>query len=483
MIELLDYKSTRRLAIDHSLSRSTPGSFTGITEAAARANMQQVQQSTKQVPRSTPHGEYAIATASPLDGSTNLWDQVWAKVNTLVGGGKMQLIYPFMDWTWATPKPGYIDATAYNVVGQIPKWSAIGKYSPSATDLYSSYKNMINTCPKLTLTPSQALRVKEVQDQINAAQTTLTEDENARKYAWAQAIKDLPHGFPHPVYEKWYQTSGQKAIIDADSAAVQKAATTKADIVAQQNPNYKEAIEKAAMPTDQYARKAGFLKCDVSGYPEWRAGFLVSQGRDWVAQLSDGGGNPLIIEMDASKASSAMKESWAGGAADYGSSFFGIYANGSWHDMKLTESDSNVKVQINIKAVTQVPVKPGEWYNPGYLGVLAREHQWNDPFTTEGGDSPVFGKGGLLPLMITGMIAGYQTSFTITMSSATFQNHESEFKAAGGIRIGPFHIGGGYHTHSDSWTKSTSGTSFTGESKAKYPFIIGFIVAEPGIGE
>ena len=419
----------------------------------------------------------------PDTGSVNLWDQTWAKVNAVLGGGgKMQLIYPFMDWTWPVPNPGYIDATAYSVVGQMPKWSAVGKYAPSDKTLYDSYKIMINECPKLVLTPEQQQQVRQVQDQINAAQTTLTQDTNAKNYDWVQAQK-VPPGVPPPNYNDWYESSGWKARLDADSQAVQKAANTKAEIVQQQNANYTAAIQKAAMPTDPYGSKAGFLKCSINGKDEWRPGFILNQGQDWVAQLTQGGGNPLTIQMEASKETHAMKESWAGGAADYGSCFFGIYANGSWHDMNLTESDSKVQVEINIKAVTQVPVRAGEWYDSGYLSYLAKYNQWNSPFTTQGGQSPVFGKGGMLPLAISSMIAGYQISFSISMSSSTYERHVADFKASGGIRIGPFHIGGGYETHSDTWTKTATGTTFKGESKATYPFIVGFIVAEPGIGE
>ena len=419
----------------------------------------------------------------PDTGSVNLWDQVWAKVNAVLGeGGKMQLIYPFMDWTWPVPNPGYIDKTAYSVLGQIPKWSAVGKYAPSDKSLYDSYKNMINTCPKLVLTPEQREQLKEVQDQINEAQTTFTSNTKAKNYDWVQAQK-VPPGVPPPQYAEWMVSSGWKATLDADSLAVQTAANNKAEIVRQQNANYSSAIQKAAMPTSEYDKKAGFLNCSVSGNDEWRPAFITNQGQDWIAQLTQGGGSPLHIEINASRASHAMKESWAGGAADYGGSFFGIYIDGSWHDMKLTESDLDVNVSIDIQAVTQVPVRAGEWYDSGYLSILAEKQQWNPPFTTQGGQSPVFGQGGLLPLAISSLIAGYKVSFRISMSKNTYDRHVSDFRSSGGIRIGPFHLGGGYSTHSDTWNKSTDGTTFSGTSTARYPFIIGFMVAEPGLSD
>ena len=421
-------------------------------------------------------------SSSPDTGSVNLWDQTWAKVNAVLGGGsKMQLIYPSVDWTWPLPNPGYTNATANSVVDQVPNWSAVGK-SISVSSLYASYKILINKCPKLTITPELEMHLKQANEKLDAAHTTLTGDTGAKNRNWIEAQK-VPSGILPPKYDEWLVSSGWKARLNADSQAVQKAVNTKVEIVQQQNAYYAPAIKKAAMPTDPHATKPGFLKCNVNGKDEWCPGFILNQGQDWVAQLTQGGGSHLTIQMDASKAAHAMKESWAGGATGYGSSFFSIYANGSWHDMNLTESNLEVQVEINIKAVTQVPVRAGEWYDGEYLSYLATCNRWNSPFTTQGGESPVFGKGGILPLTISYMIAGYQVSFSISMSSSTFDKYVSDFKACEGIRIGPFHVGGGYNTQSDTWTKETSGMTFKGESKATYPFIFGFIVAEPGLGE
>ena len=149
--------------------------------------------------------------------------------------------------------------------------------------------------------------------------------------------------------------------------------------------------------------------------------------------------------------------------------------------MNLTKEDSSVTIEINIEAITQVPVRAGSWYNSGYLDVLAKNDYWNPPYTKTGGQSPVFGKGGILPLTIMSMLCGYKVGFKINMSSSTYSRHSSEFEASGGIRIGPFHIGGGYRTSTDSWDHSTDGASFSGQSKADYPFILGFVVSQPGL--
>ncbi len=88
-----------------------------------------------------------------------------------------------------------------------------------------------------------------------------------------------------------------------------------------------------------------------------------------------------------------------------------------------------------------------------------------------------------MPLMITGMVVGYKPSFKVTMRSSTFDRYKSKLEAAGGVRIGPFHFGGTYSRTTDNWNKTVKDDSFTGESTADYPFILGFTVAKPGLSE
>ena len=92
----------------------------------------------------------------------------------------------------------------------------------------------------------------------------------------------------------------------------------------------------------------------------------------------------------------------------------------------------------------------------------------------------MFGKEGMIPLVVTGMIAGYQPSFKIKMSRNTFEKHKSKFTTCNGIRIGPFQFGvsasGG--VSSDKWKRSVSNNTFSAKSTAEYPFIMGFTVSE-----
>ena len=199
---------------------------------------------------STNHDDFKFLQYKAENG-TNLWDQTWGKLNEYVSGGKVQIVYPFINWTWHNPQPGYIDATAYSIVNQMPQWSAIGKYAPSATGLFSAYRSMLLNCVDLSLTPHQNQQWKDIADQLTAAQNTLTRDTKAMEYDYAQARK-VPPGKPVPTWAEWYKSSGWDKRIEDDEQAVDKLAETLALIVAQENLEYKEAVDASKLPTDPY---------------------------------------------------------------------------------------------------------------------------------------------------------------------------------------------------------------------------------------
>ena len=256
-----------------------------------------------------------------------------------------------------------------------------------------------------------------------------------------------------------------------------------------ENIQYKQAVESSEMPEFEekavkssyryydddranfgqgQGQKQGFLSCDVQGKKQWRPEFIVSDGQDWVSRLTSDFGSQISIELEASRPSTALKESWAGSYTN--NCFFATFKRGSWHDMNLAAADNSLRVSMMISAVKHVPVRPGAWFDSQYLKFLAHMDKWNPPFTNE----KVFGKDGILPLMISGFVAGYKIRFQIYMSSNTYHRYVAEFMEAEDIRIGPFHTGNTYH-------KSADGRSFTIETGATYPSIIGFTVDTFGL--
>ena len=429
------------------------------------------------------------------DNNLSLWDQIWTKVNSILKSSeKLQLVYPTVSWYWSPPEPGYINSEAYSILNQMPQWSAvIGMYFPSATDLFTAYKVMLSSCPKLTIPPDLESQLQEIQVQIDAATKKLQADEEAKNNAWIQS-QNVPLGTEPPVYDEWMQTSGWKEQLDHDLQAIEKANDIKVQLIKQQNEGYEAAINACALPTGP---KEGFAKCDISGTEEWRANYIISDV-DWASQLVSGKrGFPLSIHIDSTNQSSSINRSWAKGAQDT-PSFLRIQNKGRLSDLLMS---GDFVIDIDIKAVTVVPIQQDSWYNSDYLTQLAEKGWWNSPFTTTGGSSPVFGKGGLLSLKVSGLIAGVGISFrmeyapkssltdvgvtlTTNVTTQLYNEVPSKIVTSDEFHIGPFHFDTKRIDTVPSAVipgqKMNLVSVFSGESSDAHPGIIGLIVSECG---
>ena len=92
-----------------------------------------------------------------------------------------------------------------------------------------------------------------------------------------------------------------------------------------------------------------------------------------------------------------------------------------------------------------------DWYSSGYLANLKQQDSWTSGYSAD----KVFGKNGLLPLVTTNFIA--TIGMTLKISQSSFNKHEKEFNAAGGIRIGPFKFGRDGGTSEMNWDRPRGG--------------------------
>ncbi len=423
----------------------------------------------------------ATAANTPIDQS--LFDQTYTEIEKkLLGAGKnLQLVSPTIDWWWDTASTGQIAPRAYQLANSIPKWSPVGDFSPGASGLYESYVQVLQHVNP-SIPPEQQQAWNDAHNQLIAAQNKWQNDQTAMYRAWVVATTNLPPGVPAPDFTTWQKDSGWLGTLHADSVQIGKMQENMANITGQMDPELKAALAASAMPADKNAQKAGFTTMDQGDgtlipVPNYLIG---TSGQDWVALLTKGGGNQKSISVSQSQSSDNMTKSWAASHFSVDEWFWSVEASGSWSRLDIDDSDKSVSAQIDMTA-TWVQVTPGQWYDGAYMKTLAGQGNFFTPWTAKGGTSPVFGEGGVLPVMITGLVVAYQPSFTITMSQNTYTQAKQQFEAATGVRIGPFSFGGSGGHASNTVDKTASNGTFTGKSTATYPFIIGVTVALPGL--
>ena len=382
----------------------------------------------------------------------------------------MQL--PFTSYYWEDPKPGYINYRTYDLFNERPLWSAVQKREAAGTGVYEAYGTVIQFAPKLVPEPSQLHEVEELDSLINRAHVKMQEDEDAVFNLFAIAKKKAPSVGAELKYTSWLVSSGWQKTLHGDQLMVGKLENEKAGVL-QQYPDNQEAIAAyTPPPSSAPTTDKAFLKCSVKGTEIWRAIYTAPTPRDIVNMMSMGG-QEMFFEIDSSNSSSELKNCWSGGNASLDDGFFGINLGGSWQKLDLTKGGLSVNLSIKFDKIDQFTVKPGDWYSGTYLGELKKRNMWSGDYS----EKIVFGKEGLLPLITTNVIACIGITMSIQISQSSFDRHKEQFKAAVGIRIGPFQFGGEGGHSSDKWNKKTEGSSFTVSLTDAYPYIVGYKVA------
>ena len=419
------------------------------------------------------------------DQTINLYGQTYEQIvkTALAGSGKkFQLVNPQQDWTWPPASFGYIDPQAYRFVGQMPKWTAAGTYQPGGNDMHQAYLQVLSLW--------NAMGKGIADDKIREARDSVTRTQN--KYMQDQQIADVSY----ITYQKQQQAAGDKAddydtwiaknwkaTFDTDQAAYREALNALSKLVGEKNEGLQQAIDAATPPPGPSDPKAGFVKVLMPGGAiEVRPNYDYPDPKVWADRVANGGGKSLTIHLSASASSSSLVDSWAGGSTGLDTGFFSLFGSGGWQKLDLATEDKSVEVTITLKAYNVFEVGPDKaWYNSAILSKLAKENDWNPPFSTNGGGgyTPVFGKGGVLSLVLTGLVAGYQPSIDITMSDATYSKYKESFDASGGIRVGPFEIGGSGGSSEAKFKKKSENKKFHYESTATYPFMMGITVVNP----
>ena len=411
----------------------------------------------------------------------NLYGQTYEQIVQNVLGGRrdnFQLMSPMLDWTWAPAPSGFIDPRAYRIVGQLPKWTAVGTYEPGGKYMHQAYLEVLN----LFNAREKAIRedrVKEATDRVTRAQKKMMEDEQLADLGYSDYRKALPPGIPAKSYEEWIGIYW-KGTLDADTLVYNKAVETLALVIGEENTGLDDAIEAATPPKSPSELKPGFVKVKTGPTIEVRPNYIFSDPKQWADRVAAQGGMSLSIKLSASARSTAISKSWAGGvitgAGTIEDVYFAFKGSSGWERQDLTTEDKTVEIEINFRAISMLEVGPdSSWYNSGLLRRLATGgYGGNFP-------KPAFGEGGVLPLVVTSLIAVYQPSIDITMSEATYNKYSESFNAALGIQIGPFVIGGKGGHSGENWSKYTENKTFHVESYAPYPYIIGITVKNPGM--
>ncbi len=428
----------------------------------------------------------------------NLFSQSYGEIiKNILGDGThyFQMLGNPQSFNWPVAAAGQISPEAYQLMSAAPTYSPVGEFGGvGESTLFSNYKQVFSHVG-FKVSPEHAQQLTKLSNQAKAAQKAVVDAGTDANTAYNTAKQNggafFKTKFPTP--ESWFDGPGKTYMKEIKTA--EKAADGIFDqIQALNEANQPEELQDAmnliklpsGSPSGGNTPRGWAVVKDQSGVLQWQPSFEIStNSQNWRQQLTDGSIGEKTISLSASKSDSSITKSWAGGSVSVGTPFWGFYANGSWSKTDISESDDSIEVTVKLQSATNVLITPGDWYEGGFLKQLATAgnsgtgYEILPPYSASG-DQALFGKDGICSTMITGLVVAYKPSFSVTMKSSTYQQHEEEIKASAGLRIGPFTFGGsgGHYSQDISTTGNT--TTLTGGSTSEDPVILGVTVGFPG---
>jgi hypothetical protein len=432
----------------------------GATFASARKSLQ----------RALRDAEQSLAADSPYD--QNAWAILYgAMVNGYgVDPDRFQMVYPSIAWDWKTEQLGYIGPAQYDTLSTIPAWSAVGKYTSTADRFDNQYKAFLNVISPNTSDPDLRRRIDE-------AGNDLTDKTNAYTRVVQQA-RDAYNADPNdkkPDFTAWLGTidgKGWQTQINSAEKAMNQAQANYTSVVDEaKTPNLTEALD-AAGQGQYYAKLNDPNLAAMPKVPNWST---TQTSQKWADKAANGDVPGGSISISNSDSAYSYSKTWAKGSASVGDWFWSVKVKGSWERIDAFATDSNLSASVAFQGIELIGIQPSPWY----MGVSALQNgPYKRGYSKYGGDDTVavFGENGFLPMIKTGMYAVYRPTFSINVNQSTFRSFSEKFKAAVGLRIGPFTFEADGGSEKAGWEASESGLNFTGKSTSRVPSIFGLTV-------
>jgi hypothetical protein len=383
-----------------------------------------------------------------------------------------QMSVPPPAWDWKIENRGFISAAQYDFCSVMPLWSAIGSYVSSGMRFNTAYGQFLRCIAADTTNPHR-------QDEINQALGQLTNDSSSLQDIVAQSQNSYSSDVTNndPTYSDWLATP--------DGAGYQSQITTAMETVAKDQQVYEQLLNDISNPNlpqalNNYSNTDYYSKLDnpnLSGFPPVPGWSLSTDYLSWVNKVLGDGGQPISFSYSNQDQSYDYSKTWAEGAADVDFGFFQVMIESEWSRVEEFYTDTSLACTFECAALDLIQIQPTSWYS----GTTALA---NGPYVpgygkdaSSGQSTYMFGEGGVIPLLKTGMLVCLNPKITVTVSLETYHKLAKQWEHAGGFSIGPFVFEGAAGGNSIDWQKTDNSASFSLADSSNIPKILGVTVA------
>lgn len=167
---------------------------------------------------------------------------------------------------------------------------------------------------------------------------------------------------------------------------------------------------------------------------------------------------------------------WNAGGG-WGGTFFNLNVGGGGSNYTNVVTTSSENVKLRFCNLTYVPLRPGAWFDISFLQAI------DAGLLKLKADSPskgkkILGPDGVVPRLVKGAIVARRIVFDASLGTTNLNEMRSNSGGSGGIRIGPWNIGGGGGTTEFKREYTTANGGYARSTATTVPVIIA-IITEP----
>ena len=216
-------------------------------------------------------------------------------------------------------------------------------------------------------------------------------------------------------------------------------------------------------------------KGDLVGLLDYDGG--ISTLRSIREDCQDEGPGWDQISFSSNSTSQKTRSSNWNANGGWNGAFFSFSAGGGGANFNNVVKTSTDNVTLRFCNLTYIPLRPGDWWDVGLLQAIDRGAIPLKPDSPQA-NKKILGPQGQIPRMVKGAVVARRIAFTAQLDRSNLEEVRRSSSGNGGLRIGPFSVGGGGGSTSFSRNFDSAQGLYGRSTNTTVPVILA-IITEP----
>lgn len=186
------------------------------------------------------------------------------------------------------------------------------------------------------------------------------------------------------------------------------------------------------------------------------------------------------LTFDSNTTATTIRNSGWNGSGGWGGTFFSLDIGGGGTNYSQVVTSGSESVSLRFCKMTYIPLYAGTWLSVPFLQAIDRgEYKLKqEKLSQDLRGKKILGPDGLIPRLVKGAIVARNISLEAKLGTTNLNEFKKHIDGSGGLRIGPFNIGGGGGSDEYSRTYTAQNGAYGRSTDFSVPAIIA-IITEP----